>query len=238
MTKTVLRAVGYRRVSMREQVDGFSLDAQETNIRQYVESQGWKFVDLYTDAGISAKKDSHRPSLERLMKDAEAHRFDVVVVDKVDRFYRHLRGLLGALDQLNTWNIAFVSVQERLDFTTVWGKLTLTVLGTLAEIYIDNLRQETRKGKLQRARDGNWNGNIPYGYRRGLCSNCKEPNGEGYCPEFGKPDKGNGKQLVLHPIESKVVRLIYDRYLSSLESDGHIAKRLTDYPVWIKNLNR
>jgi site-specific DNA recombinase len=110
MDKTVLRAVGYRRVSMREQVDGFSLDAQETNIRQYAESQGWKFIELYTDAGISAKKDSHRPDLARLMKDAEAHRFDVVVVDKVDRFYRHLRGLLGALDQLNTWDIAFVSV--------------------------------------------------------------------------------------------------------------------------------
>ncbi len=231
MNKTVLRAVGYRRVSMREQVDGFSLDAQETNIRQYVESQGWEFVDLYTDAGISAKKDSHRPDLARLMKDAEAHHFDVVVVDKVDRFYRHLRGLLAALDQLNNWNIAFVSVQERLDFTTIWGKLTLTVLGTLAEIYIDNLRQETRKGKLQRARDGNWNGNIPYGYCRGLCSNCKEPNGKGYCPEFGKPDKGDGKQLILHPVESKVVRLIYDWYLSNLESDGHIAKRLADYPI-------
>ena len=229
MVKSVLRAVGYRRVSMREQVDGFSLDAQENNIRQYIESQGWKFVDIYTDAGISAKKDSHRPSLEQLMKDAEAHRFDVVVVDKVDRFYRHLRGLLGALDQLNTWEIAFVSVQERLDFTTVWGKLTLTVLGTLAEIYIDNLRQETRKGKLQRARDGNWNGNIPYGYCRGLCSTCKEPNGEGYCPDYSKPDKTNGKTLILHPVESKIVRLIYDWYLSSLESDGHIAKRLVEH---------
>jgi len=229
MNKATLRAVGYRRVSMREQVDGFSLDAQENNIRQYVESQGWEFVDLYTDAGISAKKDSHRPSLERLIKDAESHRFDVIVVDKVDRFYRHLRGLLGALDQLNNWNIAFVSVQERLDFTTVWGKLTLTVLGTLAEIYIDNLRQETRKGKLQRARDGNWNGNIPYGYCRGLCSACKEPNGEGYCPDFGKPDKSNGKRLVVHPVESLVVRLVYDWYLSNLESDGHIAKRLMGY---------
>ena len=132
MKSSSLRAVGYRRVSMREQVDGFSLDAQANNIRQYAESQGWKFGELYTDAGISAKKDSHRPALEQLMKDAEARRFEVVVVDKVDRFYRHLRGLLGALDQLNNWDIAFVSVQERLDFTTVWSKLTLTVLGTLA----------------------------------------------------------------------------------------------------------
>src|ERR1044071_7772396 len=198
MSTLALRAVGYRRVSMREQVDGFSLDAQENNIRQYIATQGWEFVDLYTDAGISAKKDSHRPSLEKLMDDVQRHRFDVVVVDKVDRFYRHLRGLLSALDYLNAKDIAFVSVQERLDFTTVWGKLTLTVLGTLAEIYIDNLRQETRKGKLQRARDGLWNGNISYGYCKGICSNCKEPNGEGYCPDFGKTDKSDGKHLILH----------------------------------------
>jgi hypothetical protein len=128
-------------------------------------------------------------------------------------------------------DIAFVSVQERLDFTTVWGKLTLTVLGTLAEIYIDNLRQETRKGKLQRARDGLWNGNISYGYCKGLCSNCKEPNGAGYCPDFGQPDKSDGKHLILHPIDSKVVRLIYDWYLSDLESDGHIALRLLDHAI-------
>ena len=35
MEKVTLKAVGYRRVSMREQVDGHSLDAQEKNIRDY-----------------------------------------------------------------------------------------------------------------------------------------------------------------------------------------------------------
>ena len=210
MSNSPLRAAGYRRVSMREQVDGFSLDAQETNIRQYVQSQDWELVRLYTDAGISAKKDSQRPSLAQLMNDAQAGHFDVVVVDKVDRFYRHLRGLLAALDQLNGLNVSFVSVQERLDFTTIWGKLTLALLGTLAEIYVDNLRQETHKGKLQRARDGLWNGNPPFGYCRGRCSNCAEPNGPGYCPRVGQPDLGDGKHLQLHPLESRVVRQIYD----------------------------
>jgi len=52
------------------------------------------------------------------------------------------------------------SVQEQMDFTTPWGKLTSTMLGMLAEIYIDNVRHETRKGKIQRARDGYFNGNI------------------------------------------------------------------------------
>ena len=130
--KNIQRAAGYRRVSMREQVDGHSLDAQAVNIQTYAQQQGWEVVEIYTDAGLSAKKDSHRPALERLMTDAQAGRFEVIVVDKIDRFYRHLHGLLTALDQLNQAHVGFASVQERLDFTSPWGKLTLTVLGMLA----------------------------------------------------------------------------------------------------------
>ncbi len=57
MEKEKLRAVGYRRVSMREQIDGHSLDAQEKNIRDYAEHNDWELIEIYTDAGISAKKD-------------------------------------------------------------------------------------------------------------------------------------------------------------------------------------
>lgn len=53
----LLRAAGYRRVSMREQVDQFSLTAQENSITKYANEQGWKLVKIYEDAGISAKKE-------------------------------------------------------------------------------------------------------------------------------------------------------------------------------------
>ena len=146
MEKVTLKAVGYRRVSMREQVDGHSLDAQEKNISDYAKSQGWQVIEIYTDAGISAKKDSFRPDLARMMQDAEAGKFDVIVVDKIDRFYRHLAGLLTALDHLRNIGVSFASVQERLDFTSPWGKLMLTVLGILAEIYLDNVRRSMACG--------------------------------------------------------------------------------------------
>ena len=203
------RAAGYRRVSMREQIDGYSLDAQATHIKQYAEANGWTLIDLYTDAGISAKKDSERPALTQLLSDARDHKFDVIIVDKIDRFYRHLGGLLVALDQLNVWGVTFASVQEHLDFTTPWGKLMLTVLGMLAEIYIDNLRQETRKGKQQRAREGLWNGLVPFGYCKGLCSRCTDPNGAGLLPQCGStrsiewqgldpaPDRQRGSEVGL-----------------------------------------
>jgi site-specific DNA recombinase len=225
MTTSCLRAVGYRRVSMREQVDGFSLEAQAMNIRKYATERDWELVQIYTDAGISAKKDSQRPQFLRLMEDAQAGQFDVVIVDKIDRFYRHLSGLLNTLDQLNNCKVTFASVQERLDFSTPWGKLSLTMLGMLAEIYIDNLRQETRKGKLQRAREGLWNGNIPYGYCKGLCSRCNDPNGPGYCPDVGQKDKSDGSQLVMHPIDSQVVRMAFELYRET-PNDVHIAEIL------------
>ncbi len=158
-----MRAVGYRRVSMKDQVDGHSLDAQENNIQRYAADHGWQLINIYIDAGISAKKGSHRPAFEQLMQDAQDKKFEVVVVDKIDRFYRHLNGLLTTLDQLNSYGVSFASVQEHLDFTSPWGKLMLTVLGMLAEIYLDNLRQETRKGKVERAHKGLWMGGIPYG---------------------------------------------------------------------------
>jgi site-specific DNA recombinase len=226
MNASTLRAAGYRRVSMREQVDGHSLAAQSENIQAYAEGQGWKLVKVYTDAGISAKKGSRRPALDDLMADAKAGAFDVVIVDKIDRFYRYLNGLLTALDTLNNWYVSFVSVHEKLDFTTPWGKLTLTVLGMLAEIYIDNLRRETTKGKLQRAKDGYWNGNPPFGYCRGLCSECNNPNGEGYCPDFGKADKSKDDILVPHPIENMVVKRVFKWYLSGDYSDSKIATKL------------
>ena len=228
MDNISLRAVGYRRVSMREQVDGFSLDAQENNIRKYAEDHGWEVMGVYTDAGISAKRDSERPQLIQLMEDAEARKFDVVIVDKIDRFYRHLGGLLNALDRLKEDNVFFVSVQERLDFTTPWGKLTLTVLGMLAEIYIDNLRQETTKGKVQRARDGYWNGNVPYGYCKGLCSDCKDINGPGYCPEFGSANKSDGRTLILHPVDQHAVVLIFELFLTGKYSAVRVAELVNE----------
>jgi DNA invertase Pin-like site-specific DNA recombinase len=231
MEQELLRAVGYRRVSMREQVDGFSLDAQEKNIRDYAIAHGWTLVKIYTDAGISAKKDSHRPALEQLMADAIAQKFDVIIVDKVDRFYRHLAGLLTALDQLRAINVSFVSVQERLDFTSSWGKLMLTVLGILAEIYLDNLRLETIKGKKQRAREGYWNGLPPFGYCRGKCSKCLEPNGKDYCPDFGKPDKMDGKVLILHPVDCQIVKQVFQWYLEANMSDRLIAERLNSFQL-------
>jgi site-specific DNA recombinase len=91
-----------------------------------------------------------------------------------------LTGLLTTIELLRRSRVGFVSITENLDFTTPWSKLALVVLETLAEIYINKLRLETKKGRLAHAWDEMWNSSIPFGYCKGCCSNCTDPIGPGY----------------------------------------------------------
>jgi DNA invertase Pin-like site-specific DNA recombinase len=227
----VLRAVGYRRVSTDEQAEGgHSLDAQEETITDFVARRKWQFTQLYTDAGLSGARDD-RPALQQLLHDAERGKFDVLVVSAVDRFYRSLPGLLRAIELLNRHNVSFVSTTENLDFTTPWGKLTLAVLGTLAEIYLDKLKAETTKGLQKRAKKGLHNGSVPFGYCKGLCATCADLNGPGYCPRVGEENRGDGKTLLAHPLDAIGLRRTFKLSASGEWTDRDIATYLNETPV-------
>ena len=59
----------YTRVSTLIQVDGFSLDAQETEIRAFAEARKINIVGKYTDEGKSGKNAEHRPAFTQMMED-------------------------------------------------------------------------------------------------------------------------------------------------------------------------
>ncbi len=224
-----MRAAAYIRVSTTGQAEeGHSLEAQLQDIRTYAEARGWPLVQVYRDEGLSGSL-SNRPGLSRMLRDADAGLFDVVIVHKVDRFFRDLAGFLNALRQLNDAGVAFLSVRENIDFTSAWGKLALVILATIAEIFLDILKEETQKGKRQRVRKGLWNGSVPTGYCQGLCANCTDPNGPGYCPYVGRENVGDGQNLVLHPIDSVAIAKMFEWYATGEYSDADIADALNHY---------
>jgi site-specific DNA recombinase len=65
VSKQIIRAVGYIRVSDESQVDGYSLEAQRKAIIRYCEQQGYSMVRVYEDEGVSAYSDlsGSRPQL-------------------------------------------------------------------------------------------------------------------------------------------------------------------------------
>ena len=223
-----LRVALYARVSIEEQREGYSIQEQSIATRQFAERKGWTVIGEYLDEGFSGTND-RRPAFRQLLGDARQRRFDVVIVHKIDRFYRNAQGLLKTHSLLAKRGILFISIRENIDFTQPWGKVILAVLGILVEIFIDNLREETRKGKLGRARNGLPNGSIPFGYCHGRCSSCTDPNGQGYCPEYGQPDRYRGRSVVPHPIESVAVSLAFEWYATGEYSDGDVAGMLNDH---------
>lgn len=160
-----MRAALYARVSSEEQVEGYSIDAQIRAFETLVEARGWTIYKEYIEEGKSARTENinKRPVFKEAIADGLDRRYDILVVHKVDRFSRKLRITLEYFDKLGKAEVGFVSIVEQMDFSTPWGKFTLSMLGGLAELYSDNLSQETKKGWHERRAQGLYCGTLPFG---------------------------------------------------------------------------
>src|SRR3954452_24682836 len=165
MTTRTIRAALYERVSSDEQVEGYSLDAQDRAGRLYCETHGLEIVQVYRDEGRSARTDdlAKRPAFQQMLADAEAGLIDVIVVHKLDRFARNRRVAFEAFERLGKAHVGFVSLSEQIDYSSPSGQLMLTMLVGLSQFYSDNLSLETRKGKAERKAQGLYNGLLPFG---------------------------------------------------------------------------
>lgn len=78
-----MRIATYTRISTDEELQPYSLEAQATRLDAYVESQeDWQIVRRFTDQASGAILE--RDGLERALREAEAGRFDLLLVYRVD----------------------------------------------------------------------------------------------------------------------------------------------------------
>ena len=144
MTK---RAAIYVRVSTDKQ----TVENHLRELRHLAERRGWEVVEEYRDAGISgAKGRNDRPGLDRMLKDAQRRRFDVVMAWAIDRLGRSLIDLLRTIQTLEACGVDLYLDQQAIDTTTPVGKLMFQVTGAFAEFERSMIRQRVHAG-LKRA---------------------------------------------------------------------------------------
>src|SRR5262245_870280 len=129
---------------------GQTTETQALALRDYATHRGFEIIGEYRDEGISGSKDS-RPALDRLMKDARARKFDMVIVARFDRFARSVSHLLRALEEFSHLGVDFVSLSESVDTSTPMGKMIFTVLGAVAELERNLIKERVHMG-ISRAR--------------------------------------------------------------------------------------
>src|SRR4051794_34718724 len=153
-----MRAVVYARFSSDRQ-SGCSIEDQLEVCRRYVAKQHWQLVCSYEDRALSGAS-AARPGYQALLADAERGRYDVIVVEALDRVGRKLADVAALHDRLEFRRIQLHAVNLGLVTT-----LHVGLLGTMAQLYISDLKEKTRRGLLGRVLQGKAAGGRSFGYR-------------------------------------------------------------------------
>lgn len=198
-----MKAVIYKRVSvLKNTVDGTSLDVQQERLEAYAKAHGWDVIAIYEDAGISAK-DTNRPDLQRMLKDAAANKFDVILVYKLDRLSRSVSDFHQLANFLDSHKVALVSVTQHLDTSSPTGRLLRNILVDFANFERELITERVVDNKIHRAQEGKWNGgHAPFGY------------------------KLQDKKIVIVLDEADIVRNVYKLYLTGRISMRKVAKEV------------
>ncbi|KAA9262363.1 recombinase family protein [Streptococcus anginosus] len=207
--KKALRAVGYIRVSTDMQAEeGYSLENQEHQIKEYVKYQNMQLVHIYKEEkGASGKNIEGRPQFQQMLADIAKNRdIDYIVVLNMSRFARNAADALVTLNKLKSYNVNLYLIDDKLDTSSKTGSAMFSLSSIFAELERNNIRENTTAGRYQKARNGLWNGaQAPFGYRL-----------------------DNGK-LVIEESEAEVVRIIFDRYVHTPDGIHKIAVWLNEH---------
>ena len=200
----------YTRVSTAMQIDGYSLDAQKARMKAFADYNGYEIVGEYEDAGKSGKSIEGRLQFNQMMEDIKSGKDSVsyVLVFKLSRFGRNAADVLSTLQVMQDFGVNLICVEDGIDSSKDAGKLMISVLSAVAEIERENIRVQTMEGRIQKAREGKWNGGFaPYGY---------------------KLVNGN---LEINEEEAEAIRVIFDQYVNTNMGSNGVSKYLEDHGI-------
>ncbi len=154
--------------------DSKSIQNQKTMLLQYAMEQGWELYNIYSDDDYTGS-DRRRPAFNRLLKDAEQHRFDIVLCKTQSRFTRELELVEKYIHGLfPIWGIRFISIVDNADTANKGNKKSRQINGLVNEWYLEDMSENIRSVLTNRRQNGFHIGAFAlYGYK-------KDPNQKGH----------------------------------------------------------
>ncbi|MCW2922091.1 MAG: site-specific recombinase for integration and excision [Thermoleophilia bacterium] len=204
------RAKAYLRVSTTGQAEkGTSLIEQRERVETYCRVHGHDLVEVVEDRGVSgglSEGDAFawesRPTVIKLMDDAETGLYDVLVVAKLDRLARDHATQVVLRRMLARHGVSIHSTVET-NGDSAEARLQANLLSSVAEYERELIKSRLRLGKARRKAEGRLvHGRAAYGYMT------------------------NGGHVSPHKAEAPVVKLMFAMASRDRRSPGRIAKHL------------
>ncbi len=194
-------AAEYCRYSSNAQDDGYSIEAQQAKISDFALSNGYDVQYSYIDRAKTGTN-ANRPEFQRMMKDAKAGLFDVIIIHKIDRFSRNRYDFAVYEAHLSMCGVKLISVTENFG-EGVEADLMKGFHELFADYYSKNLSREVRKSLDIISKKGLHCGGVaPLGY------------------------DVVDKKLAINESEAEIVRLIFDMYGNKKYTYNDMAKEL------------
>ena len=125
---------------------------------------GCSFLVYDEDEGYSGKN-TNRPSFQRLVADIKARKLDVLCCYRLDRISRSIRDFCALLDDLQRYNIAFVSLRDQFDTSTPMGRAMMYIASVFSQLERETIAERVRDSLYEMAKTGRWLGGVaPKGY--------------------------------------------------------------------------
>ncbi len=203
-----LRVTYYARVSTDRDEQRNSLNNQKTYFEEKIRSNpAWTFVPGYVDEGVTGTSTKKRTEFLRMVADAKAGLFDLILTKEVSRFARDLLDSIAYTRELLKHDVGVLFEDTGLNTMDADSELRLAIMATVAQ-------EESRK-LSERVKFG-WKRSQETGKRHGATAPV------GYV--FN--DKTNGYDI--DPETAPAVQYIYRRYAENIAGTRTIAQELKD----------
>ena len=179
-----------------ENDDSNSIVNQKELLMRYCLDRDWVIYDIYSDDDFTGS-DRSRPEFNRMLKDAESKKFDVILCKTQSRFTREIELVEKYINYLlPIWGVRFVSVVDNADTDVKGNKKARQINGLINEWYLEDMSENIKAVLTNRRKSGYFIGAFaPYGYK-------KDPSQKGH--------------LIIDDEAAQVVRLIYSLYISGM----------------------
>ncbi len=161
-----MNGVIYARYSAGPRQTDQSIEGQVAECMEYASQKGIDIIEVYADRHVSGKYVEGRWEFQRMLRDAQTHKFQVVIVWKIDRFGRNREDIAIAKMTLRRAGVKLMYAAESVPEGPE-GIMLETVLEGLAEFYSAELRQKIVRGLRENMKKGlTVGGPLPIGYKR------------------------------------------------------------------------
>lgn len=188
-----------------------SITNQKSLLLQYVKENNLRVYDIYIDDGYSGTN-FDRPNFNRLLKDIELGKINMVITKDMSRLGRDYIGTGNLIEKyFPEHNVRYIAVTDNIDtFLDSSNNDIAPFKAIMNDMYAKDISKKIKSSLKAKMKEGKWvGGRTPFGYDQ---------------------DKDNKNHLVINIEQASVVRRIFDMCLEGL-SFFKIAKQLTNEGV-------